>query len=159
MLSATQTGASHARDAPGDRSRSQGLLTEDGLLWTTEHRFYRTPEFDRPPWGGSAGSPDLGHFSAVSASAGPSGVVARVLSFCASSRIAADSTPAASRTRGQAGGSTLPAAYSSHGGRENQPSMDGARSSLLSPIARATRPNGSMKDVRRRPVKEQEAVW
>jgi len=43
--------------------------------------------------------------------------------------------------------------------RQNHPTMDGARSAVSSLIAGAMRPHGSMKDVRRRPVKEQEAVW
>jgi hypothetical protein len=37
--------------------------------------------------------------------------------------------------------------------------MDGAGSSVLSLIAGVRRPHVSMKDVRRRPVKEQEVVW
>jgi len=43
--------------------------------------------------------------------------------------------------------------------RQNHTTMDGARSAVSSLIAGAMRPHGSMKDVRRRPVKEQEAVW
>jgi hypothetical protein len=62
--------------------------------------------------------------------------------------------PAAARW--QIAGTTVPAAYSSHGGGENEPTMDGAGSAVPSLIAGAMRPQVSMKDVRRRPVKEQE---
>jgi len=86
-------------------------------------------------------------------------MVARLLAFCASSPITPSSARAAARARWQIGGTTLPAAYSSHGGGENEPTMDGAGSAVPSLIASARRPHVSMKDVRRRPVKEQEAVW
>jgi hypothetical protein len=39
-LPATQTGASHAGDAPGDTGSSHKRLAEDGVLWTTHHRFH-----------------------------------------------------------------------------------------------------------------------
>jgi hypothetical protein len=39
-LPASQAGARHAGDAPGDRSRSQRGLTGIGLLWEVKHRFY-----------------------------------------------------------------------------------------------------------------------
>jgi hypothetical protein len=58
--------------------------TSDGLLRPIEHRFYRASEPDRPPRGGSARTTYLGHFEAGSTTSGPSGVVAGVLSFCAS---------------------------------------------------------------------------
>jgi hypothetical protein len=39
-LPATQTGASHACDAPGDRGSSHKREASDGFLWTTQHRFH-----------------------------------------------------------------------------------------------------------------------
>src|SRR5215469_10639652 len=60
-------------------------------------------------------SSNLGNSSAVSTPARPSGVVASVLSFCASSRIAAGSPCSAAAARGQPSGATLPAAYESSG--------------------------------------------
>ena len=51
----------------------------------------------------------------------------------ASLRIALGQPAAA---RGQAGGAALPAAYPSHGSRENEPTLDGARGALL-PLAAA----------------------
>ena len=85
----------------GTEARSQSRLAGIGLLRTAEHRFYRAGESDGPPWSGSAGTSYLGHFPAVSTSAGPSGVVASLLSFCASSRIAASGARTATRTRWQ----------------------------------------------------------
>jgi hypothetical protein len=134
MLSAAQAGSGHTRDAPGDRGRSQGLLTGDGLLWTAQYRFYRTREFDRPPWGGSSGPPYLGHRTAVFTPAGPSGVVASLLPFCPSPCIAADEACAAARTRWQTSDATLSAPNSCNGSRQNEPTMDDARGALL-PLA------------------------
>jgi len=159
MLSTRQARVRQACDAPGDRGHSQGLLAEIRLLWTAEHGFHRAGEFDRPARNSCAGPLDLGHRTAVSTPVRPSGVVAHLLSFRTPSCIAASGTGAATRTRWQVGSSTLPAACSSHGRRQNHPTMDGARSAVSSLIARAMRPHGSMKDVRRHPVKEQEAVW
>lgn len=39
-LPAAQAGSSQARDAPGDRGRSQGHLAGIRFLWTTEHRLH-----------------------------------------------------------------------------------------------------------------------
>jgi len=66
---------------------------------------------------------------------GQFGMVASVLSFCAPPCLAADSAPAASRTRWQTSSATLPPAYPSHGSGQNQPTMDGARGALL-PLAK-----------------------
>jgi hypothetical protein len=52
-------------------------------------------------------------------------MVACILSFCASSRIPANSARSAARARGQAGGATLSAANSGDGSRENTSTMDG----------------------------------
>jgi hypothetical protein len=68
-------------------------------------------------------------------------MVASVLPFCASSCLAADSAHAASRARGQTASATLPAAYPSHGSRQNHPRLDGARGALL-PIAKGFRLRG-----------------
>jgi len=134
MLLAAQAGAGHTRDASRGTGRFQGLLAGDGLLGTAEYRFYRTGESDGPPWRLSAGTPHLGHCPAVSTAPGSRGMVARLLSFCASPRSTTSSSRAAARTRWQAPGATLSATNSGDGSRENYPTMDGARSALL-PLA------------------------
>jgi hypothetical protein len=138
MLPTAQAGARLARDASGDSSRSYGRLTGDGSFWTTEHRFYPPGESDRPSRSGSARTTYVGHVPTGSTAPGPSGVVACLLSSCASSCIVAGSAHAASRTRGQTSSATLPTAYTSDGSRKNQPTMDGARGALL-PIAAGSR--------------------
>jgi hypothetical protein len=135
MLPTTQARARQARDAPGNRGHSQGLLAGVRLLWTAEHRFHRAGEFDRPARNSGAGSSHLGDGTAVSAPACISRVVARLLPLCAPSRSAAGSAHAASRTRGQPSGATLPTAYSCHGSRQNHPTMDGARGARLPFVA------------------------
>jgi hypothetical protein len=70
-----------------------------GPLWTAEHGFYRASESDRPSWGGSAGTPHLGHLEARSTTPGPPGMVASLLSCCASPHIAAGGPRAAARAR------------------------------------------------------------
>ena len=122
----------------GTEAALDDRLAGDGLLRTAEHRFYRAGESDRPSWGGGAGTPHVGHGPAGPTTAGSPGMVASVLSFCAPPRITPGSARAAARARWQAGGATLPAANSSHGSRENQPTVDGARGALL-PIAAAFR--------------------
>jgi hypothetical protein len=59
--------------------------------------------------------------------------------------------PAAARW--QIGSTTLPAAYSSYGSGENEPTMDSAGGSVPSPAAGAMLHNVSVNEVRRRPVK------
>ena len=86
MLPTTQARARQARDAPRDRGRSHDVLTGDGLLWTAQYRFYRTRESDGPSRRLSSDTPDLGHGPAVSSPLGSRGMVARLLSFCASPR-------------------------------------------------------------------------
>ncbi len=71
-----------------------------------------------------------------------SGVVARLLSFCPSARIAASSARAATRARRHASGATLPAAYAGDGRRQNESTMDGARGALV-PLAACFRLRGS----------------
>jgi hypothetical protein len=131
MLPAAQAGAPHARDAALDRSLSQGLLAGDGLLWTAPYRFHRTGEPDRPSWGSSAGTPDLGHGTAVSPPAGPSGVVAGLLPCCASPCLAAGEAGAAARTRRQPSSAPLSPADESSGCGENEATMDGARGAFM----------------------------
>ena len=137
-LPAAQAAAGHARDAPGNTGRSHPRPAGDGLLWTAERRFYRASQSDGAPWGGSTGSPHMGHSSAVPTTAGTSGMVASLLSFCAAPYIVTDGARAATRARGQAGGATLPPAYSSHGSGKNQSTVVGARRALL-PIAASFR--------------------
>ena len=109
---------------------------------SAQYRFYRAGESDGQTWSGSPCSSNLGDGSAVSTPAGLCRMVARVLSFCAPSRIAAGSAHAATRTRGQPSGATLPAADTSDGSRENPSTMDGRRGALL-PIAAGFRLRGS----------------
>ncbi len=80
------------------------------------------------------------------------------VTFRASPCSAAHATGASTCTRGQPSGPTLPATDSRHGDGENHSTMDGAGSFVPPLIAGALHPKGSMKDVRRRPVKEQEAA-
>jgi hypothetical protein len=100
-LPAAQAGAGHACDAPRDTGRSQGRLARTGPLGTAENCFYRASESDRPSWGGSAGTPHLGHGPASPTTPGPPGMVASLLSFCASPCIATDGAHAATRTGGK----------------------------------------------------------
>ena len=96
----------------------------NGFLWTAEHRFYRAGESNHPSWGGSSGTSHVGHGEARPTTSGPSGMVASLLSFCASPCIATDGARTTTRTRWQADGTTLPAMYSSDGSGENQPAVD-----------------------------------
>ena len=141
-LPAAQAGSRHACDAPRGTSRSHGRLAGVRLLGSAEHRLYRTGESDGPSWRLISGTPHLGHGPASPTPPSASRVVARLLSCCASSRITTSGARAAARARWQTGGSTLPAAYSSDGSRQNQPTMDDAGGALL-PIAASFRLRGS----------------
>jgi hypothetical protein len=135
MLPAAQAGACQARDETRDRGRSQRHLAGTRFLRTVEYCVHRAGESDGASWNSRPGTSHLGHFSTVSTAAGPSGVVASLLSFCPSSRIVAGSSRAASRTRWQTSSATLSATNSSNGRRENQPTMDGARGALVPLVA------------------------
>src|SRR5947209_8123613 len=100
MLSAAQAGTRLACDASRDTGQSLDRLTEDGLLRPAKHRFYRASESDHPPWDSRVGSSHLGDGAAVPTSVSSPGVVARLLSFCTSSCLAASGTCAATSTRG-----------------------------------------------------------
>jgi hypothetical protein len=134
MLPAAQAATRLTRDASRDTGRSLGRLTGDGLLRAVEHRLHRAAESDHPAWNSRAGSSHLGYLSADPTPFSSSGVVARVLPFCAPPCLAAGSTHAASRTRWQASGATVPAADASDGSRQNPSTMDGMRGALL-PLA------------------------
>jgi hypothetical protein len=84
--------------------------------------------------GGGTGPPHLGHRTAVPTASGQSGMVARVLSLCASSRSAAGEARAAARTRGQPSGATVPTTDAGDGSWQNHSTMDDARSALV-PLA------------------------
>jgi hypothetical protein len=73
----------------------------------------------------------------------------------ASPCIAAGSARAASRTRWQAGGATLPASNGSSGSGENQPTLDSTRSALFSYAAGAMLHNVSVNEARKRTLKWQ----
>jgi transposase-like protein len=137
----------------GTGAGSQSRLAEDGPLRAAEHRFYRTGESDRPSWGGSAGTPYLGHRSAGPTTPGPPGMVASLLPFCASPRIAPGGPRAAARARWQADGAKLPPAYPSDGSGENQPTMDSAGSVVLSSTPGTILNHLRATEVRRRPAK------
>ena len=87
---------------------------------------------------GSPCTTHLGHFPTGSTAAGPSGVVAGVLSLCASSPSIANGARAAPRARWQTGATTLSTANRSSGSGPNYPTMDGARGPLL-PLATSFR--------------------
>ena len=129
------------RVTPVMRLGTEAALTvagpRTGLLGTTEHRFHRAAESERPSWRGSAGTSHLGHGPASSKTAGSLRMVASLLSFCPSPRSAPSSARAATRARWQADGATLPTAYSSHGSGKNQPTVDCAGSAVLSLAASA----------------------
>jgi hypothetical protein len=133
-----QAGARFAGDAAWNPGRSPNRLTEIRLLGTLEHGFYRAGESDGPTWGGSPRPPHLGYGSAVLTPAGPPRVVARVLSLCTAPCLAAGEPRAATRRRGSASCTTLPAADARHGSRQNPSPMDGARSALV-PLAKGLR--------------------
>jgi hypothetical protein len=60
---------------------------------------------------------------------------------------------------GKTGGAALPAAHPSDGSGKNQPTMDNAGSPVLSFAADAMLDKVSVTEVRRRPMKWQEAAW
>ncbi len=134
-LPTAQAGSGHARDAPGNRGRSHSRLTGNGPLWTAQHRHNSAGESDHSTWNSRSGASHLGDGSAVPTPFGPSGMVARVLSFCTPPCLAAGEARAAARTRWQASGATLSATDSRHGGRENEPTMECRGSALFSPAA------------------------
>jgi len=132
MLPAAQAGPREARDASGDTGRSLGRLTGDGLLREVEHGVHRASKLDGASWRGRSRTTYLGHVSAVPTPDGPSGMVARLLSLCASSPITTSGARAATRARWQTSGTTLSPADPSDGSGENQPTMDGSGGTLVS---------------------------
>jgi hypothetical protein len=74
--------------------------------------------------------------------AGQSGMVARVLPFCASSPLPARGARAATRARWQTARTTLSATDASHGSGKNEPTMDSQGGALL-PVAASFRLRGS----------------
>ncbi len=141
------------------RLGTQAALTvarpRTGSHGSTQHCFYRASESDRPPWGGSAGTPHMGHGPASLTTAGPFGMVASLLSFRASSRITTGGARAAARAGWQTSGTTLPATNRSSGSGKNQPALDSAGSAVLSPASSVMLHNVSVNEVRRRPVRWQ----
>src|SRR5260370_21074241 len=131
-LPAAQADAGYACDAPWNKGGSQGRFTRTGLLGAVEHRFYRAGESDRTSLSGSAGTPHLGHGPASSTTLSPPGMVASLLSLCASACITTSGTREAASARWQADRATLPTVYRSSGSGKNQPAMDSAGSALLS---------------------------
>ncbi len=130
-LPATEAGSRHARDAARDPGRSHKRLAETGFFWTAQHRFYRTGESDGPSWSSGPGPSHLGNFPTGLTASGVPGVVASLVSCCASSPITAPRARAAASARWQAGGATLSATDGSSGIWENHPTMDGSRGALL----------------------------
>ncbi len=122
-----------------------------GPLGTTEHRFYRAGESHCPSWGSSLGTSHMGHGPTSPTVAGTPGMVASLLSFCAAPYIVTGDAHAATRTRWQTSGTTLLAAYSSHGSGKNQPALDSAGSAMPSSAADAMLNNLIVNEVTRRP--------
>jgi hypothetical protein len=114
------------------------VLQGMGFGGAAKHGFYRAGESDHSPWDRCAGSSHLGNGAAVPTSVTTPGVVARLLSFCAPSPITASGARAATRTRGQASGTTLPAPDAGYGCRQNHPTMDDPRGARL-PLAAGLR--------------------
>jgi hypothetical protein len=119
----------------GTQADLKAARPRTGLLRAVEHGFYRASEFDRPTWGGRSRTSHLGDFPTGSPAASPSGMVARVLPFCASSRITSSGAAAATRARWQTASATLSATDFSYGSWENYPTMDGSRGALLPLVA------------------------
>jgi hypothetical protein len=140
-LPTAQAGSRDARGAPGNRGHSQSRFTSNGFLWEIEHGVHRTGESDGSTWRGSARTPHLGNGTAVPTAAGQSGMVACVLSLCASPCIATSGARAATRARWQASSATLSAPNTSHGSTKDHPAMDGLRGALL-PLAKGFRLRG-----------------
>ena len=132
MLPTAQAGAGHPCDASWNRGRSQVALQGLGFSGRLNTAFiervnltvrHGVAALARRTWATAQPSPHLlAHLEWWRA----------YYQFVASPRIAASSAHAATRTRGQPFGSTLPAAYASHGSRKNDPTMDRARSAVLS---------------------------
>jgi hypothetical protein len=142
MLPTAHAGTGHARDAARDRGGSHSRLTGDRLFRAAEHGFYRAGQSDHSTWDSCIGSSHLGNGSAISTPVRPPGVVASLLSLRASPCSSACGTSAAARTRWQAGGSTLPAANTGDGSRQNHPTMDDARGAFVS-LAKGLRLRGA----------------
>jgi hypothetical protein len=137
-LPAAQVDEGHACNAHWNKRSSPGCLTRTGLLRAAEHRIYRTGESERPSWGCCSRTPHLGHIPSSSTPLRPPGMVASLLSLCASSRITTSGAGAATSARWQTSGATVPAAYASHGSGKNEPTMDSEGGALL-PIAASFR--------------------
>jgi len=82
-------------------------------------------------------------------------MVASLLAFCASPRIAPGSARAATRARWEASGATLPTAYPSYGNGENQPNVDSTGGALLSSAAGSRMKPLCVNEAKGRPVKWQ----
>ena len=83
----------------------------------------------------AAFSPNLGHLATGATAAGPSEVVARLVSFCSSSRSVVGGLRATTTTRGQPPSKTLPAADGSSGSGENPSTMVSRRGAFVPPTA------------------------
>src|SRR5712692_2978396 len=70
-----------------------------GSLRTAEHRLYRAGESDHPSWGSSLGTSHVGYGEARPTAAGPSGMVASIVSFCATPYLVTGGARSATRTR------------------------------------------------------------
>jgi hypothetical protein len=87
-LSAAQTGASQTGDPPGNRPHLHRVLASSGLFRQGEHGLYRAGQPDDPSWCSGSGTTQLGHRVANTSPGSSPALVAGVLSFRASSRIA-----------------------------------------------------------------------
>jgi hypothetical protein len=98
----------------------------NGLLWAAEHRFHRADESDRPPWRGSAGTSHVGHGEARPTTAGPFGMVASLVSFCAPPRSTTNGARAAGSRGGENWWRSVTGSASQRWQRE-EPTVDGQR--------------------------------
>jgi hypothetical protein len=114
-------------------------LTRNGLLRPAEHRVYRAGQSDHSAWKSRVGSSNLGQVPTGSTAAGSPGVVAGLLPRMSRPVLrAASEAGATARTRWQASGTTLSAAYPSYGSRKDSSTMDDTGGTRL-PLAASIR--------------------
>ena len=143
----------------GTEAALKAREASDGLLGPAQYGFYRTGESGGAPWRLSVGTPHLGHGEARSTPTRSPGMVASVLSFCASQRIAASGAHTAPRARWQTSSATLPAADASYGSGKDPPTVGNTGSPMLSFAASAMLHLMNGNDVRRRSGMWHGAAW
>jgi hypothetical protein len=133
-----RAGSGYARDAPLNTSRSQGRLAGGRLLGTAQYRFYRTGESDGPKCAWQRWLAEPGPLLSNPHTCSPTWSGGRhtiTLFFRRHPYEWPSSSRESEGARGQASGETLPPADSSHGSRQNEPTMDNGGSPLFSSAA------------------------